>query len=182
MIFRYIIKKNNIFFEPTLKRGEDTLFCEYIYAYSQENKTIKIRDNVYFYRMNPESVCHQNDLASRNSGIMDLITRTMISRNEVENICINDAKKRKVLRESQYLTVGSALFRLPESSLNYKEIMGILKEKKLYPYPFCNSHWKLHEGLKTKLREITRSFFRFEWIYRIYFNIKRKKFMKRNKE
>ena len=176
-----LIKNNGLYFDKNFSIGEDTLFCQYLYAY-QKGDAINILDKMYFYRQHANSAMHGTSIKARDKHVLDLIERGIHIKNNVLELVKTNKQKTKVLLENAYFSISSAKLKLPESSLDYKEVARKIKEAGLNNTPFFHSGLKRKEGLKAFCRELARSFFRFEWIYKIYFKIRRKRFNKRNKQ
>lgn len=177
VISKEFLLKNNINFIKGITRGEDGLFCDEIYANLEEQTIIEIENIIYFYRQNATSVCHQKNIESANRVIFDYIKRMEIYKYKLESSC-KDAEKKRRMRETRGVILGSLLYKLPQTGLKRQDIFKILKEKKLFDFAFIKPGDKLGWFL-TKKNAMTYFLLKMPIVYVIYYNVKRKKFNKK---
>ncbi|MCI6444102.1 MAG: glycosyltransferase [Clostridia bacterium] len=168
-----IIKDNNISFELKMKYGEDTLFMYYVYLYSSDRDTIEINSPLYYYRQRSTSAMHQESVDNITKHTEDLISMAYTYKKTYDN-GILDKHKKENTRLRQYWAIEGALTIMPQSSLNCEEVLGQLKKDGLYPYPTLWKKFFGARGLKAKLVQFPKLFFKYKLLYKIYYKMRRK--------
>lgn len=174
IVQRELIISNDIVFDTTMKYGEDTLFSYYIYVYMNNDKSFKLNNSLYYYRANPYSAMNTKDEASMTRRAKDFLTMAYTYQSAYQNKISDDPVKLDNTLKRQYLATKAFLTVLPKSNLDYKEYMSKLKTDKLYPYPFLWWHLKTYKGLKCGLKEFMYLFFKWEFLYKIYYTLMKK--------
>lgn len=174
-----IITENNLRFNSQMKYGEDTLFMYYVFLYSPYTCWASIKEPIYNYRTNPQSAMHQTDMQSYSRHTKDLILMGHIYKNEYASNTGLDSFKLDNTYKRQHLAIMGALTIFPKSSLDYTKTMQGLKDAGLYPFPFLMWHIKNTPGLKLKIVEFIKLFFKFEILYKIYYAFVRKNYLKK---
>lgn len=174
LIKRSLILDNNIVFNTTMKYGEDTLFMYFVYIYMRNNNSYEINIPLYYYRQQSSSAMHKRDKDSMTQRAHDFLTMAYTYRESYQNSITNDPVKKDNALKRQHLAIKAFLTVLPKSNLDYKEAMQKLKEDKFYPYPFLWWYLKEKSGFTWKLKEFCFCFFKYKFIYKLYYTFMKK--------
>ena len=168
------IRANNLRFNESLKYGEDTLFLYTYYSAIEQMKFPIIVEPVYYYRLNDDgamsgSVTEQgkirriNDLILQCCCLKDILSRT------------KKLSKKRALRHKIKIETECLLYLLPAAQHEYGDIIGKLKEEKLYPYfPMVFGIFERKKkgyGIKNAISFYA---FPFECVYKTYYKIRKK--------
>lgn len=175
LVRRALLMEYRIFFNETLKYGEDVLFWYYVYLYSQGKNRVTIKTPVYFYRRHSNSAMAHPTRGSYNKHVSDLIELGRIYKRNYDQKISNDQQKLWNTKQRWYLSILGALTILPKSDLDYERVMAQLRKEGLYPIPPL--FWKVAEekGWKGKVTETVKLGFSLELLYKIYYSIAKRR-------
>ena len=170
-----ILQNNHIRFHEGIHYGEDFLFQYYVSVYRQGKCRAVINEPLYFYRQTPNSAMRTRNEVRWTRQTKDFWELSKVYKKEYDDKISDDKRILKKTKVRQYWATEAILCVLPKSSLDYKATMQGLKADGLYPYPMILGKFFTAKGLKGKLVQFPKLFFRFEWLYKIYYKVARKK-------
>lgn len=164
-----IIYQNELRLDTNFIIGEDIFF--HISFWLRATGTIlRIHNLIYFYRMHGESTIHSVIPDKR---VLDSLALAAYLTNESK--AIGDKEKKRHLVERARFFVWSALYFLPKTSLNYKDIMREVKREKL-SLPFM---WGIPEARKSwewRFKKFVSRLLSIKCIYFMYYKWAKRKF------
>ena len=168
-----IIKEQELFFDCNLKCAEDSIYEVQYHAYSNL-KELLIDNYLYYYRQRESSIMHTVQ-ANR---IVESFWVVLNSINELLKNETISAKNRELIEFQKNKYVWRLLWKLPQSSYDYKATRKELKEKGLVLPLF----WMLpvpERELKWRIMEKASMLLSIPFTYWIYYQIARIKHKKK---
>lgn len=169
---RDMLVNNNITFNTSMERGEDTLWVYFVIKHAK--KIIYTQTVIYHYRQNPNSVTQRKDEKSyiRISEDMTRLAKVY----QQERLECSDSKEEKQLHNRQRLAVQGALFNLFLHEKNFnvaKEALNNLQYQGLYPYSIFWGHIKPNTNMNHTLINWITLFFPLKWYFIMCYKLKR---------
>lgn len=174
-VWKYIVQRKflldyNLFFEPHIAYGEDTIWCTYVYTYAKNYAYIN--DALYLYRNREGSAVNIKSSKVENIRYkcliytLDSYARLWNKIKDNRDICSNKKKmvQHKVVMSTQNLLYAA----LNKETIGGREkLVATLRNQNLYPFALPWWRLSIRFGLKIFLSDLFMLFFSWPCYYKI---------------